>query len=348
MGETRLPEQLSRVHAISSRIDLKDLLLRYQEQESQGRRPGLSASIFNHLRSYGPVTDCIIDPPSSDENSDVESGCPSLRTTIDSILDSHLCELTDTFVPVTYHQPALIVLNIPTTLTQSSLKATLADLCTTVWKSQIVDFPVEARFCRCGIVYLENEATAEKIYGRLKEEEESGALDARFLCDPSPLSHPSLRWFRNLSLDPASPWAAIVLRDLSKSTTAPLLLSLLRDQCISPIRLEAPRPVNAGTCALAVLETVEAAEKACKVLHKKVWLGAIWKVHVHPRSHGGVATKKGGRAKSEKRKKGSGFDYDDLYQMMRSDHKGGVESVANEDPLKRLVRKRAPRAKRNP
>jgi hypothetical protein len=62
-----------------------------------GLRPcllALALSNLSHLRSYGPKSRMLIEPASSDEESDSESKYPSTRKVIRSILDSNMTSIT--------------------------------------------------------------------------------------------------------------------------------------------------------------------------------------------------------------------------------------------------------------
>ena len=327
--DSMLSLQLRRSYGLFSRLDLADVLLRYQEQTNQGRRPLLSAPLLNHLCSFGPEGQGIEDPPSSDEDSDVESGRPSLRTAIDSVLDSKLCETSETPLAVSYHKPALILLNIRPALAPGKLRAGLRDLCDSISKAQIVAVPLETGFCRCGIVYLDSDQTAQRLYTALKREADEGLLNQRSIAEKDSFRSLSVRYFRYQALDPSVTWTAAVIRDLDRGTTPQDIRTLLLSKGLRPTRIEPPRLVNAGCCALVIFQDLESPNRLCRAYHKKLTLGGIWKVHLHPQSH---------VAKQEP-KPTSNFDYTDLYQMMQG-RKGGIAAAASEDPLKRLIRKR--------
>jgi hypothetical protein len=330
--DSSLSLQLRRSYGLFSRLDLADVLLRYQEQTSQGRRPLLSAPLLNHLCSFGPVGQGIVDPPSSDEDSDVETGRPSLRTAIDSVLDSKLCETSETPLIVSYHKPALILLNIRPALAPAKLRAGLKDLCDSISKVQVVAFPLETGFCRCGIIYLDSDQTAQRLYAMLKREADEGLLNQRSIAEKDSFRSLSVRYFRYQALDPAISWTAVVIRDLDRSTTPEDIRSLLHTKGLHPTRIEPPRSVNAGYCALIVFQDMDSPDRLCRIYHKKLTLGGIWKAHVHPQSHMVKQT-------SRNSPQTSAFDYTDLYQMMQTS-KSAVAAAATEDPLKRLIRKR--------
>ena len=52
---------------------------------------------FEHLLSYGPPYKTLIEPASSDEESDSESCFPSARKVVHSILDSNMTSITVKF-----------------------------------------------------------------------------------------------------------------------------------------------------------------------------------------------------------------------------------------------------------
>lgn len=58
------------------------------------RRPGLALSTFNYLRSFGPDINHIIEPSSSDEATEPETGPPSLKVVVDSLLDCNMACIT--------------------------------------------------------------------------------------------------------------------------------------------------------------------------------------------------------------------------------------------------------------
>ena len=326
--ESLLSLQIRRGYGLFARLDVEDVLFRYREHVAQGKRPMLSAPLLNHLCSFGPVGQAVVDPPSSDEESDVETSAPSLRTAVDSILDSKLCETSDSPLPVSYHKPALILLNIKGGLTPSKVKAGLKDLCDCIHKVQLVSFPLESRLCRSSILYLDSEQTAHRLYTALKREENEGSLDHRSVADKESFQKVSVKYFRYTALDPAVTWTAVVLRDVDRRTSSDDIRSLMQSKGLRPVRIEPPRPVNAGFCALVIFHDMESTEQFCRLYHKKLTLGGIWKAHIHPQSH--VCPQK---------PPSTSFDYTDLYQLMQSS-KTSIASAASEDPLKRLIRKR--------
>jgi hypothetical protein len=249
-------------------------------------RPGLLVAAFNHLRSYGPDINHIVDPASSDEASDPELAPPSMEAVVDSLLDSTMACITvrtsqDTYKP-SEQPPALIFIHLDTSVLAKSLTRVFAKLSKCVLKVQVVDFATERGLTHCGIVTLSCPEEAQRLFTKFKLEQARGVLAARLHTIPGAQRNVQVKWFFNKALDSSENWNAVVLRNLKRGCTVEEVQRVVSDPVI---RIERPREVQGTWCTLVVLKNIEDCERMSLNLNRRrLNSGERIKAHVHPHS----------------------------------------------------------------
>lgn len=238
----------------------------------------------------------LIDPPTSDEESDTDHSGPNVRMVTEAILDSQMTKISvpatqDDYVPCSYQLPALIFFHLDSYMAASHLLAVFQRRYQ-VAKVHMVDFAGDSGFSHCGIVYFRSAVegkcqSAEKLYKRLKVEEAEGLLGARVHRIPGAQRSVNVKWIRNEALSDQSEWSGVVLRNLPSNFTLEAISSLLNTKTDRPVlRIEPPRTVKGKYCTVAVTRNIEDAEKICKRLNNVKVGPETVKVHVHPFSKG--------------------------------------------------------------
>ena len=259
-------------------------------------RPSLPLPGLAQFTSLCPDALTLIDPPTSDEESDSDRCGPNVRMVTEAILDSQMTKISvagkqDDFVPCEYQHPALIFFHLDGNMASGDLMRVFGKRYAVV-KVQMVDFAGDSGFSHCGIVYFKHPdegtlQTAQKLYVRLKVEEANGTLGSRVHHIPGAQRMVNVKWIRNETLNDQSDWSAVVLRNLPPNYTVEAIMNLLNPKTERPVlRIEPPRTVKGKYCTIAVTRNIEDAEKICKRLNNTRIGGECVKVHMHPGSKG--------------------------------------------------------------
>ena len=238
----------------------------------------------------------LIDPPTSDEESDTDHSGPNVRMVTEAILDSQMTKISvpatqDDYVPCNYQVPALIFFHLDSHMAASHLQ-TVFQRRYQVVKVQMVDFAGDSGFSHCGIVYFRSAEEgkvhlAQKLYKRLKVEEAEGMLGSRIHGIAGAQRTVNVKWIRNETLSDQSEWSGVILRNLPSNFTLEAISNFLNTKTDRPVlRIEPPRTVKGKYCTVAVTRNIEDAEKICKRLNNSKVGTETVKVHMHPLSKG--------------------------------------------------------------
>ena len=289
-GPSQVADQMRRAAEWFSGIACN---LEADTRRRDSRRPSIPGLVIN---SVIPDALTLIDPPTSDEDSDTDLCGPNVRMVTEAVLDSQMTKISvspsqDEYVPCSYQLPALIFFHLDSHMVASHL-LTVFQHRYQVAKVQMVDFAGDSGFSHCGIVYFRSAEegkvhVAQKLYKKLKIEEVDGTLGSRVHRIPGAQRTVNVKWIRNETLSDQSEWSAVVLRNLPANFTLEAIASFLNTKAERPVlRLEPPRNVKGKYCTLAVTRNIEDAEKLCKRLNNVKVATETVKVHVHPMSKG--------------------------------------------------------------
>jgi len=225
-------------------------------------RPRLSLlSPREAYRDVGPDPRILLEPPTSDEDSEDAPRFPSVRKVTETILDSHNTNITVEAEAHSFHLPALIFFNLDSHMTHHMLLSVLTKLSPGLVRVHSVDFFSVGNFIHCAIAYFRCYEEAKATYDRLRGYEEKGLLNSVIYRIPGAQQNISVRWFINRVLEPNLEWTGLILRGLRRNITIESLRHRFGELAA---RIEPPRMVSGELCTLAVMKSHEAAEKVLK------------------------------------------------------------------------------------
>lgn len=284
--------QLERVQSMFASESLEELDAAIQAGKRENYRGFYRLQRFARLNTLIQDNIPLIDPPSSDEDSDSDRSGPTVRTVTEAILDSQMTKISvmptqDDLVPCDYQCPALIFFHLDSHMTAKNLAAVFSRKYQ-VSQVQMVDFAGESGFSHCGIVYFRSAEEACTLYRRLKDEETSGTLGSRLHGIAGAQRMVNVKWIRNEALSTQLDWSAVVIRNLPPNLTAEAVLALFNTRTERPVlRMEPPRTIQGKYCTIAVTRSTDEAVKVAKRLNKTRVGTETIKVHVHPASNKG-------------------------------------------------------------
>jgi len=283
--------QLERVQSMFASESLAELEAAVRTGKRENYRGFYRLQRFARLNTLAQDNIPLIDPPSSDEDSDSDRSGPTVQTVTEAILDSQMTKISviptqDDLVPCEYQCPALIFFHLDSHMTTKNLAGVFRKY--QVPQVQMVDFAGESGFSHCGIVYFRSAEEACALYTRLKSEENSGTLGSRLHGIAGAQRMVNVKWIRNEALNTQLDWSAVVIRNLPPNLTVEAVLALFNTRTERPVlRMEPPRTIQGKYCTIAVTRSTEEAVKVAKRLNKlKVGTETI-KVNVHPASNKG-------------------------------------------------------------
>lgn len=284
--------QLERVQSLFSAESPAELEAIIQAGRREGYRGFYGVPGFSSLYTLLPDTFPLIEPPSSDEDSDSERSGPTVRTVTEAILDSQMTKISvkvrqDEFVPCEYQCPALIFFHLDGNMTSKDLSSVFSPRYS-VAHVQMVDFAGDSGFSHCGIVYFRHQSEAIRLYSRLKSEEANGTLGSRLHAIAGAQRMVNVKWIRNEARNKQADWSAVVIRNLPQNLTVEAVLALFNTRSEKPVlRIEPPRTIQGRYCTIAVTKSFEDAIKVAKRLNNTRVSTETIKVHVHPASNKG-------------------------------------------------------------
>ena len=131
-----------------------------------------------------------------------------------------MTSITDTYNKVPYQMASLIFFHLDSNMTNARLLRSIKRLKVRPKKARCVDFTNNESFIHCGIVSFAREEEAQRLYEKLRKEEERGDLGAVIHGIPgAQLGLVSVRWFVDTTLDADTKWTGIVIRNLKHGYT---------------------------------------------------------------------------------------------------------------------------------
>lgn len=223
---------------------------------------------FEHLKSFGPCFDTIINPASSGEDSEEFSAYPSLFKVASRIIDTSSIVLTDRFEK-TQHGPCILISPISQFLKDSQLFGMLSKNGVFVQSVQLID--LNSQYGKAALLWFQSEEMAEAAFEKFFKGDFRVSEGVRRIVN--------VKWVDYKVVYSGVHFFAAVVRGFSKKNTP---AELYRVFTVKFCRCEI-RVVDGYGCGVFVFSTLEDLCLVCiKMNGVKDSFGDVMKVHLHP------------------------------------------------------------------